>query len=614
MIPLQTLDSLTMQTGKRSDKQPLLNKKRYTQPLASNFTQISEANGKGTHWKLCLSSISIVIAIIFITYTLVTNNDIKWLTKIMSSNSNSKNINKNIPKITSYLSENRINNINSDSGLSANAKSDLITYLPGLTVDINDLNYNMYSGYIEIDNTEDDNIDSDITKQLFYWFFEADMDNADEQPLFFWTNGGPGCSGMDGLMTEHGPLLINDDYELYQNDYSWNKHANIVYMEQPYGTGFSVPSKGQVVGGDNLASQDIDSFIRHFLLKYPKYWESEIYISSESWGGHYMPLTAWHILNNNADGKTPTINFKGILLGNPYTEYYENWIGMMESLYGHGLMKQTTYEVWRDECYGSLPDLTSAVCTLNYIQAYIQSISVDYYALDFPTCDITEKYGSKSEAMFNQKVARIHAKKVLELWDEFKTDKSFSSLISVKEEATIEENLSKIRGASASIAYYACSEDYMATYLNTETVQSALHAKKNTKWAMCSDDVYYAWPDNDWINGMQTVYHSILNDFSDSNIKILLYSGDDDSVCGTGGTQYWLRNMGWNVPIEEDWKEWRFNGQLAGYYTRFEMPSGRLALYLQTVRSAGHMVPTTQPKRALELMNRFLNSNDYQWE
>lgn len=45
---------------------------------------------------------------------------------------------------------------------------------------------------------------------------------------------------------------------------------------------------------------------------------------------------------------------------------------------------------------------------------------------------------------------------------------------------------------------------------------------------------------------------------------------------------------------------------LIGFYTKFVTPDGDTALYLQTVRSAGHMVPQTQPKRSLELMRRFI--------
>jgi hypothetical protein len=38
-----------------------------------------------------------------------------------------------------------------------------------------------------------------------------------------WTNGGPGCSGLLGFLTEQGPFRPQQDGTLLPNDYAWNK-------------------------------------------------------------------------------------------------------------------------------------------------------------------------------------------------------------------------------------------------------------------------------------------------------------------------------------------------------------------------------------------------------
>ena len=61
---------------------------------------------------------------------------------------------------------------------------------------------------------------------------------------------------------------------------------------------------------------------------YSLHSSNDFHISSESYGGHYMPQLAEEILKRNekakADGSAPVINFSGFLVGNPYTDAQSN--------------------------------------------------------------------------------------------------------------------------------------------------------------------------------------------------------------------------------------------------------------------------------------------------
>jgi carboxypeptidase C (cathepsin A) len=114
------------------------------------------------------------------------------------------------------------------AGLAAAAfEADRVTSLPEMgTFD----KFGVFSGYLPIEDTE---------KKLHYMFVEA-AENAADAPLIIWFNGGPGCSSMLGWAQEHGPFVMESGgSEFHENEYSWNRGANMLYIESPAGVGFS---------------------------------------------------------------------------------------------------------------------------------------------------------------------------------------------------------------------------------------------------------------------------------------------------------------------------------------------------------------------------------------
>ena len=62
-------------------------------------------------------------------------------------------------------------------------------------------------------------------------------------PILLWLTGGPECSSELALFTENGPCKVNSEgTDTTNNPYSWNTQANLLYIDQPPGTGFSTGS------------------------------------------------------------------------------------------------------------------------------------------------------------------------------------------------------------------------------------------------------------------------------------------------------------------------------------------------------------------------------------
>lgn len=112
------------------------------------------------------------------------------------------------------------------------------------------LNETYTTGFINIETTSD----------IFYWHFESRSEPSTD-PLVFWLTGGPGCSSMLALFTENGPYFINDDLTLRKNDNSWNNNANVVFVDQPVGTGFSQAGEGELANNESEVDANFFSFL-----------------------------------------------------------------------------------------------------------------------------------------------------------------------------------------------------------------------------------------------------------------------------------------------------------------------------------------------------------------
>jgi len=192
------------------------------------------------------------------------------------------------------------------------ASADRVTSLPN--ADPSDFKSAQYSGYLKISEK----------KAIHYMYYESE-ENPETDPLFIWTNGGPGCSGLLGLFTEMGPWRparneSSGEVILLRNPYSWTRRVNMVFIEQPAGVGFSYVTDTSLyfTYNDKVAMRDNLLIIEAFLARFPARKVNALYLSSESYGGHYTPELAQYILQSSSTVKD---QLRGIMVGNPYVSF-----------------------------------------------------------------------------------------------------------------------------------------------------------------------------------------------------------------------------------------------------------------------------------------------------
>jgi carboxypeptidase C (cathepsin A) len=87
-----------------------------------------------------------------------------------------------------------------------------------------------------------------------------------------------------GFFTEHGPYRVDADLQLHANPHAWTQLANIVFVEQPAGVGFSIRNEdeGHARTSDAQSAMDNYQLIQAFFQRFPERRSNEFYLSSES--------------------------------------------------------------------------------------------------------------------------------------------------------------------------------------------------------------------------------------------------------------------------------------------------------------------------------------------
>jgi hypothetical protein len=221
-------------------------------------------------------------------------------------------------------------------------------------------------------------------------------------------------------------------------------------------------------------------------------------------------------------------------VGNPYTDYYSGIGAEMETYWGKQLLPKPLWDKYlENECTNPVKQLNSTICSILMLNFMRQIGNLNPYALDYPVC--------LSQQQLTMRRYLIE--------DEY------------------EEEYYGLNDNSESIEYEPCEDIYTTNYLNNVYVKLALHVEEDIEWEECSRTTKYNLADK--MLPMEKYYKIILNSKTHPDLRVLVYSGDDDSVCGTIGTQRWIYNLGF--PTDSLWDTWyNTEGQTAGFITKFK--------------------------------------------
>jgi len=477
---------------------------------------------------------------------------------------------------------------------------------------------------------------------------------ADDKPLLYWTNGGPGASSLFGLLTEIGPLMLSDeslDTASYKstgiptpiyNPYSWTRLGSILMIDQPAPVGFSYCNDdfhnasshtcGGIAWTDELSSQNAYLALQAFFTdKFPCLVAKELYLTGESYGGIYVPTLARRIVEGNAKAKAAAAAAADETANAEETANNANSVaaavGKTSVVAALNLSLDLKGFAVGDGCLGTHTSMCGGLGSseggfvdywhLWFMAGHHQIPLADFRAV-MKACSHSDEAGflvsSKSKSNDNANVngntandvcmaAMAMVKKEVGGFFEYALYDECTYNNGLKWKTRLGLHSVKANELNGALNDYPCGagpvlEEYLAL---GDVVRDAFHVRSTFfEVDNAEGDFEYTPTDPD----LEPFYKDM-----NGKLKILVYNGDTDPAITSFATQNWTSHLGF-TELEDNghWRPWTIDGcqKMGGYVERYEGGFDFL-----TIRGAGHMVPTYKPAASFAFLKAWLNDEDY---
>jgi cathepsin A (carboxypeptidase C) len=401
---------------------------------------------------------------------------------------------------------------------------------------------------------------ANTSSKYFFWLFESKSNPASD-PLLMWLSGGPGCSSQLAMLVENGPCTVTKNGKTKINPYSWHNNANVIWVDQPAGVGFST---GLGTHNEDGVAKNMWTFLQNFYKQFPQYQKNKFYLFGESYAGHYVPAISHRIWKNNkaANFKIP---LAGIGIGNGLTDPEEQY--------------KWYAKFGKDGC----------AAEGGHAPGVLKPAVIAMMNIGMPACTAGIKFCNNGDhdpdtgAIINVTacLAAFDACNFLsELPIEFGGQNPYDVRIPCEKKPL-------------------CYDfDSVIDYLNTAEIQAALGVSK--KWNSCNREVQLLFSAaGDYLIN----YHQMIPELLEDGIEALIYAGEMDYLCNWCGNKAWAQKLEWkgkdafNKAADDDYK---LNGQVAG---RLRSAKG---FHFMQVYGAGHLMPMDKPDVALDMVNKFI--------
>ncbi|KAG1741356.1 Alpha/Beta hydrolase protein [Suillus lakei] len=379
------------------------------------------------------------------------------------------------------------------------------------------------------------------------------------------TNGGPGCSSLEGFLQENGPLSWSyGQAKPTVNQQSWTNLSSVLWVEQPVGTGFSqgIPN---AQNEDDVAAQLV-GFMQQFLEVFSELKGKKLYLTGESYAGIYVPYIANYIYEN------PTLldlSLQGIWINDPLL----SWDVVQVQIPAVDFVNKYAGLFSFNQTFMNYLEKKAAKCNYTgYMDKYVTYPPTGRLPLPGDSVEAAEGCDVWND-IFHSALIINPAFNMYRIWDTYPILWDVLGFIGPSPQSPV--------------------------YFNRTDVKKAIHAPVDTEWVECSN--INVFPNGD--SSLPSAFTVLPNVIEKNQRTVILHGLADFNLIAEGYDFVWSGLQGFQTAIAKD----SFIVDGVGAYGTMHSERG---LTYYEVALSGHMLPEFAPVAAFQIMQYLMGFRD----
>ncbi|KAI8515364.1 hypothetical protein Bbelb_061770 [Branchiostoma belcheri] len=381
-----------------------------------------------------------------------------------------------------------------------------------------------------------------------FFWFFPALSDPENAPVLLWLQGGPGGSSLFGLFEEMGPFYITKDAQLMMRKTTWVSEYSMLFIDNPVGTGFSFTDSD---AGYARNQTNIADNLYNALLQF-----FQIYPG-------YQKNDFYATGESYAGKYVPALSYK-IHMENPTAKLKINFKGMA---IGDGLCDPLTVTICE------VPEFLYHIGLADELQRLRIGAFVDVLGAQIVEEDFLGAFKTYDSMLIGN----------MSYFFNITGSHDYNNYVRTEEPA--------LRG-------------YYVDYLARPEVRRAIHVGNLTFHDGSEVEEHLL---EDFLQSVKPWVAAILE-----NYKVLMYNGQLDIVVAPPLTENFLWSLPWSGLQQyqkTDRTVWKVNPsdtEVAGFVRQVGN------FYQVIVKGGGHLLPSDQPERAFDMIDRFVSGRGFQ--